>query len=160
MSDMVSCFTLMPPSLTAQFQSHESSRKRSKSSGQHSRCLAVLSHFCYHSDRLHPLPPPCSVGCHVWTLLSKQGHIFKYILHLFLCVSLCLLCVCVHGRFPGGHDNFRKMIDEAEPLGYPVVVKNARGHRGKTLSQLPFISCQKKIFLLVAVPKLFADLIT
>lgn len=35
--------------------------------------------------------------------------------------------------FPGGHDNFRKMIDEAEPLGYPVVVKNARGHRGKTI---------------------------
>lgn len=40
------------------------------------------------------------------------------------------MCVCV---FPGGHDNFRKMIDEAEPLGYPVVVKNARGHRGKTI---------------------------
>ncbi|XP_061910400.1 beta-citrylglutamate synthase B isoform X2 [Entelurus aequoreus] len=33
----------------------------------------------------------------------------------------------------GGHDNFRKMIDEAEPLGYPVVVKNARGHRGKAV---------------------------
>lgn len=32
----------------------------------------------------------------------------------------------------GGHDNFRKMIDEAEPLGYPVVVKNARGHRAET----------------------------
>lgn len=42
---------------------------------------------------------------------------------------------------PGGHDNFRKMIDEAEPLGYPVVVKNARGHRGKALipEQLVFI---------------------
>ncbi|CAB1336860.1 unnamed protein product, partial [Coregonus sp. 'balchen'] len=25
------------------------------------------------------------------------------------------------------------MIDEAEPLGYPVVVKNARGHRGKAV---------------------------
>lgn len=36
--------------------------------------------------------------------------------------------------FSGGHDNFRKMIDEAEPLGYPVVVKNARGHRGKHLT--------------------------
>ncbi|XP_012685179.2 beta-citrylglutamate synthase B [Clupea harengus] len=33
----------------------------------------------------------------------------------------------------GGHDNFLKMIDEAEPLGYPVVVKNARGHRGKAV---------------------------
>ncbi|KAF7658638.1 hypothetical protein LDENG_00009600 [Lucifuga dentata] len=33
----------------------------------------------------------------------------------------------------GGHDNFRKIIDEAEPLGYPVVVKNARGHRGKAV---------------------------
>ncbi|TWW56495.1 Beta-citrylglutamate synthase B [Takifugu flavidus] len=33
----------------------------------------------------------------------------------------------------GGHDNFRKMINEAEPLGYPVVVKNARGHRGKAV---------------------------
>ncbi|KAK6307965.1 beta-citrylglutamate synthase B-like [Oncorhynchus nerka] len=33
----------------------------------------------------------------------------------------------------GGHENFRKMIDEAEPLGYPVVVKNTRGHRGKAV---------------------------
>lgn len=41
-----------------------------------------------------------------------------------------MLCLFV---FLGGHDNFRKMIDEAEPLGYPVVVKNARGHRGRTL---------------------------
>lgn len=33
------------------------------------------------------------------------------------------------------------MIDEAEPLGYPVVVKNARGHRGKARipEQLVFI---------------------
>lgn len=31
------------------------------------------------------------------------------------------------------------MIDEAEPLGYPVVVKNARGHRGRTL--YPITSC-------------------
>ncbi|KAE8593101.1 hypothetical protein XENTR_v10018979 [Xenopus tropicalis] len=29
----------------------------------------------------------------------------------------------------GGHDEFSKMIDAAEPLGYPVVVKNTRGHR-------------------------------
>lgn len=43
---------------------------------------------------------------------------------------LSLLSVCVFDS-PGGHDNFRKMIDEAEPLGYPVVVKNARGHRGE-----------------------------
>lgn len=28
------------------------------------------------------------------------------------------------------------MIDEAEPLGYPVVVKNARGHRGRALTPL------------------------
>ncbi|XP_069775033.1 beta-citrylglutamate synthase B [Narcine bancroftii] len=33
----------------------------------------------------------------------------------------------------GGHENFSKMIDEAEPLGYPVVVKNTRGHRGKAV---------------------------
>ncbi|GCB83800.1 hypothetical protein scyTo_0024254, partial [Scyliorhinus torazame] len=32
-----------------------------------------------------------------------------------------------------GHENFAKMIDEAEPLGYPVVVKNTRGHRGKAV---------------------------
>ncbi|KAM9690756.1 N-acetylaspartylglutamate synthase A [Dama dama] len=31
----------------------------------------------------------------------------------------------------GGHEDFSKMIDEAEPLGYPVVVKSTRGHRGK-----------------------------
>ncbi|CAJ0930721.1 unnamed protein product [Ranitomeya imitator] len=29
----------------------------------------------------------------------------------------------------GGHDEFAKMIDAAEPLGYPVVVKNTRGHQ-------------------------------
>ncbi|NP_001120454.1 N-acetylaspartylglutamate synthase A [Xenopus tropicalis] len=33
----------------------------------------------------------------------------------------------------GGHDEFSKMIDAAEPLGYPVVVKNTRGHRGKAV---------------------------
>ncbi|MGH0146369.1 UNVERIFIED_CONTAM: hypothetical protein FKN15_048686 [Acipenser sinensis] len=33
----------------------------------------------------------------------------------------------------GGHENFSKMIEEAEPLGYPVVVKNTRGHRGKAV---------------------------
>ncbi|XP_028921644.1 N-acetylaspartylglutamate synthase A isoform X2 [Ornithorhynchus anatinus] len=33
----------------------------------------------------------------------------------------------------GGHDDFAKMIDEAEPLGYPVVVKSTRGHRGKAV---------------------------
>ncbi|XP_016278028.1 N-acetylaspartylglutamate synthase A isoform X2 [Monodelphis domestica] len=33
----------------------------------------------------------------------------------------------------GGHEDFAKMIDEAEPLGYPVVVKSTRGHRGKAV---------------------------
>ncbi|CAH2319834.1 N-acetylaspartylglutamate synthase A [Pelobates cultripes] len=33
----------------------------------------------------------------------------------------------------GGHDEFSKMIDAAEPLGYPVVVKNTRGHQGKAV---------------------------
>ncbi|MEJ1282503.1 N-acetylaspartylglutamate synthase A isoform X2 [Cricetulus griseus] len=33
----------------------------------------------------------------------------------------------------GGHEDFSKMIDEAEPLGYPVVVKSTRGHRGKAV---------------------------
>ncbi|CAN2388168.1 N-acetyl-L-aspartate-L-glutamate ligase activity [Pristimantis euphronides] len=33
----------------------------------------------------------------------------------------------------GGHDEFAKMIDAAEPLGYPVVVKNTRGHQGKAV---------------------------
>lgn len=31
---------------------------------------------------------------------------------------------------PGGHENFSKMIDEAEVLEFPMVVKNTRGHRG------------------------------
>lgn len=31
----------------------------------------------------------------------------------------------------GGHEDFSKMIDEAEPLGYPVVVKSTRGHQGQ-----------------------------
>lgn len=46
---------------------------------------------------------------------------------------MSFLSLRIHLRwcFPGGHDNFRKMINEAEPLGYPVVVKNARGHRGE-----------------------------
>ncbi|XP_075695649.1 N-acetylaspartylglutamate synthase A isoform X3 [Rhinoderma darwinii] len=33
----------------------------------------------------------------------------------------------------GGHDEFAKLIDAAEPLGYPVVVKNTRGHQGKAV---------------------------
>ncbi|MEE6483470.1 hypothetical protein FKM82_013562 [Ascaphus truei] len=33
----------------------------------------------------------------------------------------------------GGHDEFSKIIDAAEPLGYPVVVKNTRGHQGKAV---------------------------
>uniref|UniRef100_A0A8C5PFX4 N-acetylaspartylglutamate synthase n=1 Tax=Leptobrachium leishanense TaxID=445787 RepID=A0A8C5PFX4_9ANUR len=33
----------------------------------------------------------------------------------------------------GGHDELSKMIDAAEPLGYPVVVKNTRGHQGKAV---------------------------
>lgn len=68
-------------------------------------------------------------------MFKTQLSVMKcYFSHFF---SVCLLCICVHGHFPGGHDNFRKMIDEAEPLGYPVVVKNARGHRGKTSSLFP-----------------------
>ncbi|KAM8927153.1 N-acetylaspartylglutamate synthase A [Pelodytes ibericus] len=33
----------------------------------------------------------------------------------------------------GGHDEFSKMIDAVEPLGYPLVVKNTRGHQGKAV---------------------------
>ncbi|XP_073459461.1 N-acetylaspartylglutamate synthase A [Aquarana catesbeiana] len=33
----------------------------------------------------------------------------------------------------GGHEEFSKMIDASEPLGYPVVVKNTRGHQGKAV---------------------------
>ncbi|XP_075047166.1 N-acetylaspartylglutamate synthase A [Mixophyes fleayi] len=33
----------------------------------------------------------------------------------------------------GGHDEFSKLINAAEPLGYPVVVKNTRGHQGKAV---------------------------
>ncbi|KAE8589694.1 hypothetical protein XENTR_v10017699 [Xenopus tropicalis] len=33
----------------------------------------------------------------------------------------------------GGHENFGKMIDEAEVLEFPMVVKNTRGHRGKAV---------------------------
>lgn len=43
------------------------------------------------------------------------------------------LCCCSSVSFflnPGGHENFAKMIDEAEVLEFPMVVKNTRGHRG------------------------------
>lgn len=33
----------------------------------------------------------------------------------------------------GGHENFARMIDEAEVLEFPLVVKNTRGHRGKAV---------------------------
>jgi beta-citrylglutamate/N-acetylaspartylglutamate synthase len=33
----------------------------------------------------------------------------------------------------GGYENFAKMIDEAEVLEFPMVVKNTRGHRGKAV---------------------------
>ncbi|XP_059545777.1 N-acetylaspartylglutamate synthase A isoform X2 [Myotis daubentonii] len=38
-----------------------------------------------------------------------------------------------HLFLAGGHEDFSKMIDEAEPLGYPVVVKSTRGHQGKAV---------------------------
>ncbi|KAM9299036.1 N-acetylaspartylglutamate synthase A [Gastrophryne carolinensis] len=37
----------------------------------------------------------------------------------------------------GGHDDFSKMIVASEPLGYPVVVKNTRGHQGKAVFLAP-----------------------
>lgn len=43
---------------------------------------------------------------------------------------------------PGGHENFAKMIDEAEVLEFPMVVKNTRGHRGVYELLLPFIMLQ------------------
>ena len=33
----------------------------------------------------------------------------------------------------GAHENFAKMIDEAEVLEFPMVVKNTRCHRGKAV---------------------------
>lgn len=104
---------------------------------QHSYSIAVLSNSCFHGNML--LSPPCSscqIGCDVRTMSLEEEQ-------LLMCFNVWLwmfLCACLDGHFSGGHDNFRKMIDEAEPLGYPVVVKNARGHRGKVIR--PLLSCR------------------
>lgn len=49
-------------------------------------------------------------------------------------VSISLTFPDFHLLLAGGHEDFSKMIDEAEPLGYPVVVKSTRGHRGQCCS--------------------------
>lgn len=43
---------------------------------------------------------------------------------------MCILFTALAIFFLGGHENFAKMIDEAEVLEFPMVVKNTRGHRG------------------------------
>ncbi|KAL4667379.1 hypothetical protein H8959_006068 [Pygathrix nigripes] len=47
----------------------------------------------------------------------------------FRAVLMDQIAVTIVGGHLGGHEDFSKMIDEAEPLGYPVVVKSTRGHR-------------------------------
>lgn len=107
-----------------------------KRSGQHSYSLAVLSHFCFHSNMLHSLSCPAKLAVTCEPCYQTKDSILIY----STCVLRLCMCVRAWKNFLGGHDNFRKMIDEAEPLGYPVVVKNARGHRGKTISPvLPVI---------------------
>nr|XP_045006599.1 N-acetylaspartylglutamate synthase A-like [Jaculus jaculus] len=51
----------------------------------------------------------------------------------FRAVFMDQIVVTVTGGHLGGHEDFSKMIDEAEPLGYPVVVKSTRGHQGKAV---------------------------
>lgn len=110
-----------------------------KRSGQHSYSLAVLSHFCFHSNMLHSLSCPAKLAVTCEPCYQTKDSILIYSTVGDVCPSFVYVCACVE-NFLGGHDNFRKMIDEAEPLGYPVVVKNARGHRGKTISPvLPVI---------------------
>lgn len=120
-------------------------RKRRRLFGLHSIPLCTVG-LAMHAEQLESLcnwvtsvsiatcyipsdhPVKSTVMCE---LCYQKKHYYYFI---FNCVCVCLLFVRVHCRFQGGHDNFRKMIDEAEPLGYPVVVKNARGHRGKLVS--------------------------
>lgn len=112
----------------------------SGSSGQRSRQPR-------HSNKLRTLPPPPtptsspppSLPFARWLCVNRAiKTLMLFLLLLLLLLPLSSLQIkfpplSFCPPFPGGHENFRKMIDEAEPLGYPVVVKNARGHRGKTL---------------------------
>lgn len=111
----------------------------SRSSGQHSRqprhsnkprTLPLPPHLHRPSPSFPPIRSvamcePCYQNTDVVSPSSSPSSSSS------LRIKFTPLSVCP--PFPGGHENFRKMIDEAEPLGYPVVVKNARGHRGKTL---------------------------
>lgn len=53
-------------------------------------------------------------------------------------LSISLTFTDFHLFLAGGHEDFSKMIDEAEPLGYPVVVKSTRGHQGQCCSWASF----------------------
>lgn len=73
---------------------------------------------------------------------SKKKKIYHEVLNFYLpcvdisvdkiCHTLHLLMMFLKFFVPksGGHENFSKMIDEAEVLEFPMVVKNTRGHRG------------------------------
>lgn len=79
---------------------------------------------------------PCTVQ--VWFVSAGLGWIWIGFISTFY-MGKCLgqpLSRCQHFIdcrlfLAGGHEDFSKMIDEAEPLGYPVVVKSTRGHRGQ-----------------------------
>lgn len=94
---------------------------------QKQKLRTSLSQHC-HSNKLHHPPPlPASSFSPLsWPPCVERAIRQEHISHV-----LSFLRIRLRWCFPGGHDNFRKMINEAEPLGYPVVVKNARGHRGE-----------------------------
>lgn len=83
-----------------------------------------------------PLVPPCTLQ--MWFMSAGFGWIWIDFISTFY-VGKCWASLCPIANtllilalfLAGGHEDFSKMIDEAEPLGYPVVVKSTRGHRGQ-----------------------------
>lgn len=69
--------------------------------------------------------------CWVWMDLTRfhQSILRRQVLGQLL--PHCQYFIDSRFFLAGGHEDFSKMIDEAEPLGYPVVVKSTRGHRGQ-----------------------------
>lgn len=76
-------------------------------------------------------------------------------------LTISLTFTDFHLFLAGGHEDFSKMIDEAEPLGYPVVVKSTRGHRGQchlsraswVISPLGLLLCLDKTLLKCCLEK-------
>uniref|UniRef100_A0A8C5VPW0 N-acetylaspartylglutamate synthase n=1 Tax=Microcebus murinus TaxID=30608 RepID=A0A8C5VPW0_MICMU len=81
------------------------------------------------------VPAPCDSDITVLRHLEKMGcRLMNRPQAILNCVNKFWTFQKLADTFSyGGHENFAKMIDKAEVLEFPMVVKNTQGHRGKAV---------------------------